>query len=177
MRSADDIIALIDRAFSDTPRPAREALSNDHCCECVEVSAAYAGKGWTDISLADVLAGRETALLSAVAWRYYLPAVMTWCIRAPDEVDVIQDNLVYQLEPPGEGRGVPEWFTERATGFSDEQRAAIVAYLHSYRAREEAHWAPAPPPRHVYNALAYWAANDGEHVRPGEPGDRAWDSG
>jgi Family of unknown function (DUF6714) len=159
MRDANDTIRLISRAFSETPQPGPEALFNHHCCECVDVSAAYAGKHWMDISLDDILAGRETALLSAAAWRYYLPAVMTWCIRAPDAVDVIQDNLVYQLEPPAEGRGVPEWFKERATGFSEEQRAAIVAYLHWYREREEAQWAGAEPPRHVCNALTYWAPN------------------
>jgi hypothetical protein len=130
MPNADDIIQLIRRAFSDTPHPGSEALFNRHCCECVEVSEAYGGKDWTDISLDDVLAGRETALPSAAAWRYYLPAVMIWCIRAPDAVNVIQDNLVYQLEPPAEGRDVPGWFNERATGFSEAQRAAIVAYRH-----------------------------------------------
>ena len=137
--------------------PDPEALFNDHCCECVEVSAAYGGKRWKDISLDDILVGRETALLTAAAWRYYLPALMIWCIRAPDAVDVIQDNLVYQLEPPAEGRGVPEWFEERATGFSEAQRAAILAYLHWSREREEAQWAGAEPPRHAYNALTYWA--------------------
>jgi hypothetical protein len=156
MRDADDIIQVISRAFSGTPQPAAEALFNDHCCECVEVSAAYANKRWTDISLDNVLAGRETALLTPAAWRYYLPAFMIWCLRAPDEVDVIQDNLVYQLEPPADGRGVPEWFEERATGFSEEQRAAVAAYLHWYRERQEAQWAGARPPRHVYDALAYW---------------------
>ena len=158
MRNADEIIELIRRAFSATPQPEPAALLNNHCCECVEVSAAYAGRRWMDISLDDVLAGRETALLSAAAWRYYLPAVMIWCIRAPDVVDVIQDNLVYQLEPPVEGRGVPEWFDERATGFSEEQRAAIVAYLQWYRAREETQWAGTDPPPHAYNALKYWGS-------------------
>jgi hypothetical protein len=110
-----------------------------------------------DISLDDILAGRETALLTAAAWRYYVPALMIWCIRAPETVDVIQDNLVYQLEPPAEGRGVPEWFEERAIGFSEAQRAAIVAYLDWYREHEEAQWAEVAPPRHVYNALTYWA--------------------
>jgi hypothetical protein len=76
---------------------------------------------------------------------------MTWCVRAPEEVDVILDNLVYQLEPPAEGRGVPAWFEERATGFSDEQRSAIVAYLHWCRERGELL-------RHVDNALAHWTA-------------------
>lgn len=159
MRDADEIIQLISRAFSGTPLPPPEALANHHCCECAEVSAAYGGKPWMDIALDDVLAGRETALLSVAAWRYYLPAVMIWCIRAPEAVDVIQDNLVYQLEPPADGGGVPEWFEERAPGFSAAQRAAIAAYLHWYREREETEWAGAAPPRHVHNALAYWAPN------------------
>jgi hypothetical protein len=156
MRDAEDVVELIRRAFAATPQPGREVLLNRHCCECVSVSEAYAGKRWIEITLDDVRAGGETALLTAAAWRYYLPAVMTWCLRAPDAVDVILDNLVYQLEPPAAGRGVPEWFAERAIGFSDEQRAAIVAYLHWCRQREAAQWAGAEAPGHVSNALSYW---------------------
>ena len=156
-RSADEIVEQITVAFASTARPAPEALRNDHCCECAETADAYGGLPWTEISLPDVLRGRETALLSAAAWRYYLPALMIWCIRAPDVVDVIQDNLVYQLEPPAAGRGVPEWFAERSPGFSDAQRAAIVAYLDWYREREEAVWPAGDGPRHVYNALEYWS--------------------
>ena len=156
MRDTDEIIHLIDRAFAHVPQPAAEALINRHCCECLETSEAYGGKPWTEITLDDVLAGRETSLLTAAAWRYYLPAIITWCIRAPVAVDVIQDTLVFQLEPPANGQGVPEWFNERAVGFSEDQRAAIVAFLHWSREREEADWAGAEPPRHVYNALAFW---------------------
>jgi hypothetical protein len=158
MRDSGDIIQQIMAAFAGTEYPGRNALANDHCCECAEVAGAYAGRPWTDITLDHLLAGRETALLSAAAWRYYLPAMMIWCLREPDAVDVIQDNLVYQLEPPDGERGVPEWFQERATGFSAEQRAAIVAYLDWYREYDAARWAGGEPPRHVYNALAYWAA-------------------
>ena len=156
MRGADEIVQQITAAFASAERPAREILRNDHCCECAETSDAYGGRAWGEISLVDLLRGRETALLSAAAWRYYLPAVMIWCIRAPETVDVIQDNLVYQLEPPADGNGVPEWFAERTPGFSDAQRAAIVAYLDWYREREEAQWPAGAAPRHVYNALEYW---------------------
>lgn len=167
MSDTEAIIEQIRDAFLDVEQPSRDALFNNHCCECAEVSEAYAGKRWTDISLDDVLRGRETALLSASAWRYYLPALMIWVIRAPDEVDVLLDNLVYQLEPPADGRGVPEWFRERAVGFSARQRLAIVAYLNWYREREEAEWrrVGAEAPRHVYNALCHWASGDDEpHV-------------
>jgi hypothetical protein len=160
MGEVDAIGRQIWDAFAGVPYPGREALFNHHCGECAEVSASYTDKPWTEIVLADVLAGRETALLTAAAWRYYLPAILIWCLREPDAVDVILDNLVYQLEPPGDGHGVPEWFNERATGFSDEQRAAIVAFLHWYRERDEQRWM-GDPPRHVYNALDYWAAADG----------------
>jgi hypothetical protein len=84
---------------------------------------------------------------------------MILCIRAPDEVDVIQDNLLYQLEPPAEGRGVPEWFAERAIGFSAEERAAVAAYLRWYRAYATRRWGETDLPGHVENALAYWTGD------------------
>ena len=160
MSDAEQIVQQIRAAFESAEQPPRDALFNDHCCECAEISAAYDGKRWSDVSLEDVLRGREIALLTASAWRYYLPAFLIWAIRAPEAVDVLQDNLVYQLEPPADGRGVPEWFAERCANFSAEQGLAIVAYLEWYRERDEAMWhgLGAEPPRHVYNALAYWFA-------------------
>jgi hypothetical protein len=164
MHDTEEIVRQITAAFADVTYPGQEALFNHHCCECAEVSSCYVGKPWTEITLEDTLAGRETALLSPAAWRYYLPAVMVWCVRAPDVVDVIQDNLVYQLEPPDGQRGVPEWFRERATGFTGEQRSAIVAFLDWYRARDAERHVGGEPPRHVYNALAYWAATGTDRV-------------
>jgi len=158
MRDTESIIGLTRTAFADVAYPGREALFNDHCCECAEVSGSYGGKPWSETTLEDVLGGRETALLSPAAWRYYLPAVLIWCVREPDAVDVIQDNLVYQLEPPDGERGVPEWFNQRAMGFSAEQRSALVAYLDWYRERAEAYGFGDEAAPHVNNALAYWAA-------------------
>lgn len=164
MRSAEAIVEQIAAAFAGVEHPGREALFNRHCCECAEVSDAFAGRPWTEITLQHLLEGRETALLTAAAWRYYLPAMMIWCVREPDAVGVIQDNLVYQLEPPGDDYGVPAWFSERAAGFSGAQRAAIAAYLDWYRERDEARWVGGEPPPHVYRALAHWADSE-----PGTP--------
>ncbi len=159
MRHAQQIVDEVSAAFADVTQPAADLLMNHHCCECLETSSAFAGKPWTEISLDDLLAGRETALLTVAAWRYYLPAMITWSVRAPDTVDVIQDNLVYQLEPPHpEGGSVREWFEPRSRGFTEEQRRAIVAYLEWYRDRIDAHWARAggESPRHVHRALEFW---------------------
>lgn len=159
MRNAQEIIDQVHAAFRDVPLPSGEDLRNDHCCECSEISAAFGARPWSEISLEDLLAGRETALLSEAAWRYYLPSMIIWCIRNPEVVDVIQDNLVYQLAPPEtQEEWAWEWFRPRASGFNREQRKAIVAFLNWHRDREEEHWSAlgAAPPAHAARALAFW---------------------
>ena len=164
MIDPEALLAATVAAFPDSPGPPADTLLNTHCCECVEVSQAFGARPWRSIGLEDLLAGAETALLTPAAWRYYLPAVITWCVRAPESVDVIQDNLVYQLEPPAASAGEPlrQWFEERAPGFTNAQRDVIVAYLNWYRERQEAEYADLAmePPRHVHRALDHWARND-----------------
>jgi hypothetical protein len=111
---------------------------------------------WTQIRPAEIV-GHEPALLTATAWRYYLPAMITWCVREPDALDVLPDYLVWQLEPP-EPEKSDEWFKERASGFTPAQRGVIVEYLEWYREREEAEYSgfQMEPPPHVYRALEYW---------------------
>jgi hypothetical protein len=158
------IDALLRDAFGNVPKPTREALINEHCDECFETSEAFAGKTWNEITLDDVLRGRETALLTAAAWRYYLPAVIRWCLRDREAVDVIADNVVNQLAPPDPEQfsGQRAYFEERATGFDDRQRAVIVAFLERYQEADAAAWrgtattsvyAPL-----VERALAFWSA-------------------
>jgi hypothetical protein len=74
-------------------------------------------------------------------------------------LDIRCDYLVYELEPPVPPKA-DEWFAERISGFSEEQRRVIVAYLEWYREREEAEYAllEMPTPVHVHRALAYWNA-------------------
>lgn len=156
MIDAELVLASIKAAFPAEPVPSRTDLLKTHCCECVETSEAFAFKAWPDISLEELLAGRETALLTATAWRYYLPAVISWCIRAPEVVDVINDNLIFQLEPPQEIDG--KWFEERAHGFSAAQRQAIVAYLRWYQEREAQEYGAMgmEPPESAARALRHW---------------------
>lgn len=162
MIDADSVIASVARAFPAEPVPPKAELLKTHCCECIETSEAFGYKPWPAISLDDLLAGRETALLTATAWRYYLPAVISWCVRAPETVDVIMDNLVFQLEPPKDRDGA--WFEERAHGFSGPQREAIVSYLTWYQEREVQEYREMglEPPGGVVRALKYWARDDAE---------------
>ena len=163
----EPLVARIAAAFADVPRPDPAALHNDHCCECAETSEAYGALPWPEIRLEHLLAGRETSLLTVAAWRYYLPAMMTWCLRQPVEADVLVDYVAWQLTPPAGERGVPDWFAPRAVGFTSAQRAAIVAYLEWYRAHEAALWAPSASPNDVGGAIAWWSG--AERALPATP--------
>jgi hypothetical protein len=161
MSDADTIAAAAKAAFPAEPVPPKEALLNEHCQECIDVSNAFGVRAWTTVPLADIV-GKETALLTATAWRYYLPTMISWCVRDPDALDVLPQFLVYQLEPPRPGLN-DEWFVDRKGGFSKAQREVIVAYLDWYRTREEAEYADLEmePPRNVYRALEYWLGTSG----------------
>lgn len=156
MSDSEMIAAKAAAAFSTEPVPSAEMLFKNHCDECAEVSNAFGARPWTEVALRDIV-GKETALLTAAAWRYFLPAMISWCVRDPEALDPLPDFLVYQLEPPEPGKN-DEWFAERKGGFSDAQREVIVAYLEWYRAREEADYIgmEMEPPRNVYRALEYW---------------------
>ena len=156
MSDPEEIAARAKEAFPAEPVPSKDALFKDHCDECIDVSNAFGVRPWTAVPLRDIV-GKETALLTAAAWQYYLPAMISWCVRDPETLDFLPDFLVYQLEPPEPGK-TDEWFVERKDGFSDAQRKVIIAYLEWYRTRLEAEYATLEmtPPRHVYRALEYW---------------------
>ncbi|HET6341340.1 MAG TPA: DUF6714 family protein [Gemmatimonadota bacterium] len=157
------VLELVEGAFARVDMPSEEVLVNHHCCECLETSEAYAGAAWQEVTLDQLLAGRETALLTVEAWRYYLPAVIAWSVRDPAAVDVIADNLVFQLTPPGDGGALGGWFEPRASGFDPAQRAAIAAFLEWFAERERASWGElgAVPPGRTDRALAHWSTDIG----------------
>lgn len=127
MSDPETIAARARAAFPAEPVPSKEALFRDHCDECIDVSNAFGARPWTAVPLCDI-AGKETALLTATAWQYFLPAMISSCVRDPEALDTFPDFLVYQLEPP-EPSKTDEWFVERKDGFSAAQREVIVAYL------------------------------------------------
>ena len=155
-----DVVREIESAFSETSLPAAEALMNDHCEECVDTSRLFwnTSRSFVTWQEAALRPGSrvESALLTVEAWRYYLPALMIWCIRDPKRVDVLPGNLVHGLTPPAKAHLA--WFAPRAAGFTAQQRRAVVSFLRWYQAREQAQWASigAEPPDAAAAGVRYW---------------------
>jgi hypothetical protein len=156
------VLADVLDAFRSTEMPPSAVLMNEHCRECVDTSRLF----WDSpgsFATWEVAARREgtcieAALLTPEAWRYYLPALMTWCVRDTEKVDVLVDNLVHELTPRVGASS--EWFAPRAVGFSTDQRRAICSFLAWYQAQEATAWSSlgSALPNDVSVAIDYWRA-------------------
>jgi hypothetical protein len=159
------VIEQISAAFGATSLPAAALLVKDHCDECIDTYRLFWDVPHSFMTWQSAAARKgacmEAALLTPDAWRYYLPAMMIWCVRDTDNVDALVNNLVYQMTPrASRGR---EFFEERAPGFSVEQRRAIITFLEWYQQKEEAEWASIErdPSRAVSAAIEHWRARQG----------------
>ena len=131
--SPRDVRTLILEAWSDAPYPGDDAIAYDQSgrhLECALVAGFFRGKRWKDVTLAALRSYRGDAsaclaFMSPQAFRYYLPAYMLIAIDDYAEADVIADSALNMLTP-GE---LQEYWNERAKGFSQRQREAILSFL------------------------------------------------
>jgi uncharacterized protein DUF6714 len=163
-RLEETATASIRAAFVGTAEPSRAEMRNDHCPECRETSAYFAGQRWEEITVATlVLAKPSVALLTPAAFRYYLPALMLRCIEARLELDVLPESVIGNISPPN----------AKATGFADErlrdftaaQVTAVLAFLRVFEMREKIDSGASeealeftPVHRPLARAIRYWTA-------------------
>jgi hypothetical protein len=155
--------ASIRAAFASIAEPSPADMQNDHCPECQETSARFAGQRWEDITVATLLLAPKPSigLLTPAAFRYYLPALMVRCIEAPRALDVMPDAVIGKLSPPNAkatGRT-----GERLRDFTAPQAAAILSFLRVFEMRERIENAAseetlesAPVRKPLARAIKYW---------------------
>jgi hypothetical protein len=144
-------------------------MRNDHCPECAETNAIFAGKRWEEIVVADLAGNPAVSLLTAAGFRYYLPALMLRCVEAPEEGDCLPAGMIGMLSPPN---GKPSArLAELLGGFDQAQVAAVRAFLDVFEAREKMNRYPpeafdfAPASKELSRAIAYWSDHI-EKLRP-----------
>lgn len=156
--------AEIRAAFPDADPPTLADMRNDHCLECQETVARFAGKRWLEIAVADLTGNPGPGLLTDTGVRYYLPAMMLQSLEAEGDLDCFPDSVVGLLSPAG-GK-VSQHDAARLSGYSQKQVKAILAFLRYREARERversepdwpAEWvAGVPAGRVVSRAINYW---------------------
>lgn len=138
-------------AFPVGAPPTAEEMRNDHCPECREVAELFTGKVWMDVRAADLRGNPPVGLLSVPGWRYYLPAFLLRCVQAGEELDVLPDEMVSELSPPG--RKPHGHCEDKLAGITRDQIAAILAFLRWREACERADWSQPDWPKDAVDAI------------------------
>ena len=79
------LLAEIRAAFPALPYPGDKVLSDCWCEECAWSVRNLRGKSWKQTRVADFNSS-DGGHLSREAFRYYLPAMLTFAVQQPDEV-------------------------------------------------------------------------------------------
>jgi hypothetical protein len=133
-RLEDEARANIRTAFASSEEPSPSQVENNHCPECQETAARFAGRPWDQISVATLLNPRPSiGLLTPAAFKYHVPALMLACIEAPHELDVLPDSLIASLSPPD---AMATGDAAERLNFTAAQSGAIVAFLRVFELRQ-----------------------------------------
>lgn len=133
--------ALIAEAFNAVPRPRDDALVSGDVTydpEYRDVARDFSGQTWQALTRDFVRAHADALpLLTASAFRYFLPAYLLACLRAGAELDTVPFNVVSSLAPPEDAEPAAlAFWADRARLFSAAEARAICAYLEEARSRE-----------------------------------------
>jgi hypothetical protein len=144
MRSTEDVIGQIERAFADPPRPADEQLLHPDARDDNDIKSLYGVAHWRDLS--DEAVEYEYAalfFLGPAGFRHFLPAYMSFALRHQDSGAAVVGSTVYALTP---SQGDLRAFSlSKFALFDDAQRSAVLAFLEAMAGHED-----------VDEALEYW---------------------
>ena len=80
----DALKLAIRERFPATPTPADEDIARHDCSECLAIRAAFARRTWDSLQPSELEARFDSLpMLSPGAFKYYLPAYLTYSPRTP----------------------------------------------------------------------------------------------
>jgi hypothetical protein len=136
------VLAQIQAAFADVPRPANDDLLHPNCFDDNDIAELYEVVDWHDLS--DAMVENEYAALSFLSpegFHYFIPAYMSFTLRHPESGAAAVESTLWSLSPVSDQHFTPSKFIH----FNAAQAASVVAFLEAISAYHE-----------VDDALLYW---------------------
>ncbi|ATB42995.1 hypothetical protein CYFUS_008474 [Cystobacter fuscus] len=133
----DALRSQIESAFDHAHPPAEDRIGyNPDDWESAELSQAFKGRHWKDLSLAE-LQYHSISFTSSEGFRYYLPAYLMGALA---DYGNLMPHTVYGLTLPegtsSQDEKLRHWQLERFDGLSSAQKHAVRCFLEY--ARDEA---------------------------------------
>lgn len=157
----------VEEAFARTPYPGDERICRAGA-DGGDLMRAFRGKAWADVQLATLLNYHiDMPIMTPEAFRYYLPAFMLAVLFFYQHSGTLPMSLLHNLTPPDASslhdymektqpsskRSQIDEFLNRVSAFTPAERAAIRAYLESYR---KLHPHGRSEMRYLDRAMAFW---------------------
>jgi hypothetical protein len=147
------VLAQIQAAFADVPRPANDDLLHPNCFDDNDIAELYEVVDWRDLT--DAIVENEYAALSFLSpegFRYFIPAFMIFTLRHPESGATAVESTIWSLSPVNDQHFTPSKYIL----FDAAQSATVVAFLEAMAEYEE-----------VDDALLYWMERSNRAL-PGE---------
>jgi hypothetical protein len=149
----EEALARIEAAFADAPRPSDEDLLHERCFDDNDIVRLYPVAHWRE--LPDELVESEYAALSFLSpdgFRHFIPAYMGFTLRHLGSGAAAVDSTIWSLAPVFyEDAGIQDFVVSKLSSLTDDQRAAMVAFLEAIRELGDDYVA-----EQASQALAYW---------------------
>jgi hypothetical protein len=133
---------VIERAFSNVPKPANARLITPHACpECDDIAEDFLPYTFGSVP-SEVLESHfsDLPLLGSAGLHHYLPAFLLYALGHP-ESNVLEFTVIHLTPSTKSIAAAEEYFDSRFGVFDQAQRAAIGAFFSEVRDRQlyEAH--------------------------------------
>lgn len=144
-----DYIERLYAGFAHAPKPERSEITPHRCGECDEVTARLFPYAARDVPDEDMLwLGDSLPLLSAKAYRFYLPRFIDFTLISPHcSADAV---INYNLAPSGD---LDTGDRNRFVGFTEGERRLVLEFV-EYRASLEEH---GYDQLYLESARAFWS--------------------
>ena len=140
------VLATIEAAFADVPRPPNDALLHERCFDDNDIAALYDVAHWRELD--DATVEREYAALSFLSpagFRHCIPAYMGFTLRHAESGAAAVSSTIWSLDPSVYSEEhIREFTRSKLVGFDAAQRSATVAFLEAVGDED------------ATRALAYW---------------------
>lgn len=138
-KTVDELCQAIEAAFAEAEYPGDENIvthwSGQYTdIEEVWVRESFTGRHWKTVPLESVIFNRDhLPHFTPEAFRFFLPTFLLAVLQHPVEVDVLSNNLFYELTPDDpEGPSYSPFFDERVNGLTPAQKDVVRKFINWY---------------------------------------------
>jgi hypothetical protein len=130
-----EVLAQIEAAFRDAPRPSNDGLLHERCTDDNDIAYLYPVAHWREMP--DELVESEYAALSFLSpdgFRHFIPAYMGFTLRHLGSGAAAVDSTIWSLAPVFYAdAGLHDFVVSKLSTLTDSQRAAVLAFLEAVR--------------------------------------------